>query len=159
MFKTKINLLIFIFLSSAFALIFAYISQYIFNFKPCILCLYQRAPFFIILLVSFLAFFFKNNKIRKSVIISCLLLLLANSVIALYQSGVEKKIFKAPVSCSSQNLEEIDNIDKLRIALTKEKLTSCDKPEFFFLGLTMANWNVFYCALLAIIIWRNRKVN
>jgi disulfide bond formation protein DsbB len=157
MFKTKQNILIFTFLASAFALAFAYISQYVFDFKPCVLCLYQRAPFFIILLISLLALFFKNNKIKQAVIVSCSLLLLANAAIALYQSGIEKKIFKTPVSCSSQNLEEIDNVDKLRIALTEEKLTACDKPEFFFLGLTMANWNIFYCALLAIIIWKNRK--
>ncbi|MFZ9470707.1 MAG: disulfide bond formation protein B, partial [Rickettsiales bacterium] len=49
-FKNAIFLYLFLSAFSSFlALLLAYISEFVFNFQPCILCYYQRKPYFAIL--------------------------------------------------------------------------------------------------------------
>ena len=139
--------LILIFTAAIFALIFAYVSQYVFDYQPCILCIYQRVPFFIIIIVS--AIGVVSKKFNKSILICCIFLLLINLGIAIYHVGVEQKIFAGPSVCSSNNLDDFDNIEDLRQAITKTKAVRCDEPQFFLFSLSMAAWNVLYCGALA----------
>ena len=48
---SKKNLLIAVFLISSIALISAYFIEYILGHQPCILCLYERIPFFLAILI------------------------------------------------------------------------------------------------------------
>ena len=136
--------------SSFVALISAYISQYIFGFEPCVLCYHQRKPFFIIIAIAL--FFLLIKKYQKIGAILCALTFFINAGIAFYHSGVEMKIFAGPDSCSSSNFDNIDNIEQLREALFKAKAIRCDEPQFYFLNLTMANWNFIYCLGLVLFL-------
>jgi len=156
------NLLILLGLSSFFALLGAYIAQFGFNLQPCILCLYQRKPFFAIIAVTLLAIFiFKNAKYQKLALFTCLAILLGNIIIAGYHVGVEQKIFKGPSSCSaSQDLNEITNIEDLEKALSKASTVKCSEPAFVFLRISMAGWNLIYCVglfILCSIASRNKR--
>jgi len=144
------NLLTLIALACAAALGIAYIAQYVFNYQPCILCLYQRIPFFAIIAISIFALFFKNKKLRQAALYLSLILLLATSAIAFYQVGVEQKIFHGPDKCSAANLEGISDIEELKQALLATKAVRCDEPSLFFLSLSMAAWNFIYCIALFI---------
>ena len=135
------------------ALISAYISQYIFGFEPCVLCYHQRKPFFIIIVIAlFFLLIKKLIKYQKIGAILCALTFFINAGIAFYHSGVEMKIFAGPDSCSSSNFDNIDNIEQLREALFKTKAIRCDEPQFYFLNLTMANWNFIYCLGLVLFL-------
>lgn len=153
------HLLVFLLLASAFALTSAYISQFVFGHQPCILCLYQRWPFFaVIALTSFSLIFFYSKKFQKTVIFLCLALLLINSAIAFYHSGVEQKIFNFG-TCSSNVLENAQTIEELEKALLATKAVRCDAPSFLFLGLSMASWNFIYClTLFALVVLVMRKL-
>lgn len=154
------NYLFLVFFASLFALISAYISQYIFGFEPCILCYHQRKSFFIIIIISlFFLLIKKLKKYQKIGVILCALVFLINAGIAFYHSGVELKIFAGPDSCSSSNFDNIDNIEQLRIAMLATKAIRCDEPQFYFLNLTMANWNFIYCIFLLIVLifYKNKK--
>ena len=142
--------LILLALASASALTLAYISQFVFEYQPCILCLYQRKPFFAIIAASVLCLiFFKSEKSKKITFLCCVGFLLINCAISFYHVGVEKKIFQGPTTCTSTNLEEINNLEDLKIAMMKTKAIRCDEPSFVFLGLSMAAWNFLYCSFLA----------
>ncbi len=149
--KIPLNwILLFLFFSAGFALIFAYISQYIFDYQPCILCLYQRKPFFVALALSLMSIaFFKDKKSQIAVIYLCLFVLAINSLIASYHVAVEQKLFKGPSTCSaSSNLNEIEDLQELEVALLSAKSVKCSEPQFFLLGLSMAAWNIIYCLFL-----------
>ncbi len=149
---TTKKLLIFLLTASIFALTFAYISQFVFGFQPCILCLHQRKPFFgIIALTTLALIFFKKENLQKIAFFFCIIFLLINSGIATYHVGVEQKIFHGPTVCSSQNLDEIQNLAELEKALLATKAVRCDEPEFFFLKLSMAAWNLIFCTALAVL--------
>ena len=147
------NYLFLAFLASIVALISAYISQYIFGFEPCVLCYHQRKPFFVIIIISlFFLLIKKLKKYQKIGAILCALAFLINAGIAFYHSGVELKIFAGPDSCSSSNFDNIDNIEQLRVAMLATKAIRCDEPQFYFLNLTMANWNFIYCIGLVLFL-------
>lgn len=153
------NLLIFLGLSSFFALLGAYIAEFGFNLQPCILCLYQRKPFFAIIAITILALsIFKTKNYQKLAFFSCGALLFINIVIASYHVGVEQKIFKGPTTCSSsKDLSEITDLKELENALSKASTVKCSEPAFTFLKISMAGWNVVYCLMLLIIVILGHK--
>ncbi len=147
----KKPVLILLTLASIFGLTFAYISQYAFGHEPCILCLYQRKPFFGIIAASLLCLtFFRSAKSQKITFFFCIALLAINCAIAFYHIGVEQKIFAGPTTCSSDNLNEITDLATLEAALAKTKAVRCDQPTFFLLGFLMAVWNFVFCLSLII---------
>jgi disulfide bond formation protein DsbB len=156
------KLLIILGLASISALLGAYIAEFVFNLQPCILCLYQRKPFFAIIALTILAIFiFKNEKYHKLAFFACLLALSINIIIASYHVGVEQKIFQGPTSCStSQNLNDITDLVELEKALKAANTVKCSEPAFTFLTISMAGWNVVYCLMLLIvaIIGRQKPV-
>jgi len=143
------NLLIFLSLAASLALILAYVAQYIFDYQPCILCFYQRKPFFAVIAFSLVGLVFsKSQKLQKIAVFLCAISLLINCAIAFYHVGVEQKFFKGPSTCSSENLEKITNLEDLKNAFAKTKAIRCDEPSFVFLKLSMAAWNFIYCLFL-----------
>lgn len=158
MLNSSKRILIFLLLSSILALSLAYLSQ-TFGYQPCILCFYQRKPFFVVIAVAILTLlFFKNFRAQKIAVLLCVILLTINAGIALYHVGVEQKIFRGPSTCSSQELNEINDLEKLKTALLSTKAIRCDEPQFFFLGLSMAAWNFIYCTTLVFIILLNNRL-
>lgn len=150
--KFSLNqILFFLLLAAISALTSAYISQFYFGHQPCILCLYQRQPFFGIIAITILALiFFRSEKFQKIAFFLCLIFLFINAAIAFYHSGVEQKIFKDFVACSAENLESAQTIEELEKALLATKAIRCDQPSFVFLGLSMASWNFIYCLFLLV---------
>lgn len=143
------KILAFLLVASLIALVSAYISEFFFNLQPCILCLYQRYVFFALIGIAALALLLRKEKFIRLSFFLCLAALLLNTTIASYQVGVEQKIFRGPDSCASNpSLNEITDIEELRESLMNTKAVRCDEPQFFFMGLSMAAWNVLYCLLL-----------
>lgn len=150
MFNKKIDdisKIFYLFFGAAFfALSLAYISEFVFGFKPCILCLYQRKLFFILAAFSLVgAFLVKNKKWHKVILLISFLVLFLNIALAFYHSGVEMKFFKGLGECTSDFAKKIYNsIEELEKDLLSEEIVRCDKPAFFILGLSMASWNFIY---------------
>lgn len=140
------QILFFLILASVFALLLAYISQYFFGLQPCNLCLYERKPFFAVIAICLLILvFFREKKAKKFAIFLSMFFLLINAAIAIYHTGIEQKIFKLSESCNSTIPENYNSIEELKQLLANAPLARCDEPQFFFLGLSMASWNIFYC--------------
>jgi len=149
------NPLAFFLLAATLALAIAYISQYFFGLQPCQLCLWQRKPFFAIIIVAglFLAIP-KLKKYQNWGVRIAVLLLLVNSALAFYHNGVEKKWFHGLDSCAT-SFKDPSSLEELKLALETTKAVRCDVPQFVFLGISMAGWNVLYC--LGLISFASRK--
>ncbi len=143
------HILVFLLLASVLALAGAYIAQYVFDMQPCQLCFWQRKPFFAIIILAILFLTIGQLKnYQKLAIQIAILLLLINAAIAFYHTGVEQKWFEGLDSCSIPEIQ-ISNVKDLRLALEKTRAVRCDQPQFIFLYLSMAGWNVLYCLLAA----------
>jgi disulfide bond formation protein DsbB len=146
---SKLNIqILFLFLSSLMALTFAYMSEYFLKLAPCILCLYQRIPYFIALITSFAVLYLKKIKTYK-VLFFFLLLFLIESSMALFHVAIEHGWVHETSSCSSNLDLENKSIEEARRSIL-ESTTSCSKPSILVFNYSMAELNLLYSTLITI---------
>ena len=136
-FLSKKNFYLFILSYSLFAILFALYIEYILNYNPCKLCLYQRIPYIIAIFVSFIGYnYFKNNKI----LIFIAIIFLISALISGYHYGIENNIFKEFSGCTTKSLDIVNKSEILKSL--NNNLTSCKDVNFKFLGMSLAGINL-----------------
>ena len=85
--KILISILIFI----SLILASAFIIQYGLDHKPCKLCLYERIPYFLSILLIMKFFLIKSYEKITLLILS--LVFIASSILAFYHFGIEQGFF------------------------------------------------------------------
>ena len=120
------------------------------GWAPCAMCLWQRWPHAAALLLGIIGFVLPI----KLVALAGAMAAAATAGIGAYHSGVELKWWDGPASCSSggQSLFDLDAGSLVPGAADIPDLVLCDTLTPFFLGLTMANWNVI-ASLGLVILW------
>lgn len=135
---------------SAAALGMAYTAQFGFGLHPCILCLYQRVPFWAIIALGALGAAW--NKYPRAFLGMIAALFAANTLIAFYHTGVEQKWWRSFLEgCSTPDLG--GSIEDLMARIEAAPVTACDSIPWVdpVLGLSMAGWNVIFCGVLAVL--------
>jgi disulfide bond formation protein DsbB len=134
---------------SVIALVSALIAQYVFDMPPCILCLYQRAPYVLAIMAGMagLAFAWQRPHISALMVGFCAALFLVNSVIAFYHTGVELHWWQSAFEACAANIDLSAAPNLLERIQTQAKAVPCNvipwqDPIF---GLSMANYNVIMC--------------
>ena len=158
--KRNINITLISILSLLILSIFsAYIIEYGLGHKPCKLCLYQRYPYFlsVILILSIL---FLKKYVKLSLIILALISLIG-SIVAFYHFGIEQGFFDESLVCEAKNLDP--NLSKGDI-LKKlaESNISCKNVTFRVFGLSLATINTIFSFVLFGIflkLFKNYEVN
>jgi len=138
----------------------AYISQYGFGLKPCILCLYQRVPYAVNIALGVLAFLasFRYPRLTKLLIALAASSFLVGAAIAGFHVGVEQNWWKGLPSCGGDIVPQHVSIEELRNAMEHQAIVRCDQPAFVFLGISMAGYNfLISLALVGGVIYLLRK--
>jgi disulfide bond formation protein DsbB len=156
-FEKKILFLILI--TSSIILLTAIIIGQLMNAPPCELCIYQRIPYFIIIILVLINFNRNFNLILniKTICFISSLLFLSSSTIAIYHVGVEKGFFQtscAPNQPQSFSLEEIQK------AIHSPITPSCNNIPIELFGISMAGYNFIaslFCA--CILLWISSNNN
>jgi len=135
---------------SATALIMALISQYVFDMHPCYLCLWQRVPYAVIILLSI--FGVLGSKIlgqgyAVSHIILCAIAFFINAGIASYHVGVEQDWWGS--SCALPDLSNLSP-EEMMTMIKSAPNVSCADIQFELFGVSMAGYNILLCAGLGI---------
>jgi len=142
--KIFLYLLIYSFLSLSFALFL----EYVLNYKPCQLCLYQRIPYLLILIFSFVGFFFPKNLYWLYTI---MIFFISSTIISGYHSGIEFGLLNESSSCAS-NL--IENLDKTKLLESlNNSMPNCKDIEFKLFGLSLATINFLISFALSFSIY------
>jgi disulfide bond formation protein DsbB len=163
-FEDHRHLALFLTLVSAGTLVFVYITQYVFHHEPCILCRYQRGPYFAALGFGLLAAVVAKRK--PDIGFGLLLLAGAGFLVGLgisgYHIGVEQHWWLGPKACGGA-LPENATLEQLREYLTNRKIVDCGVPSWKFLGLTMTNYNFMMSLGLSVftfvMAFKGRKKN
>ena len=142
----KLLFAILIFLS--FVLLAALIIEYGLNHQPCKLCVYERIPYYLSILLIVKLLFIKGYE--KMTLLTLSLIFIVSSILAFYHFGIEQGFFKESLSCATKNLSD---------ALTKEELLkqlnqniiSCKDVSFRIFGLSLAAINTIFSILLSVI--------
>ena len=137
---------------SAAALGMALIAQYVFGLAPCNLCVIQRYPYGIVIALGLIgAVLVGRSQIGVNICLGLSALAMAfNSVVAFYHTGVELKWWRSVLEAC--NVPELDPNDILG-SIEAAPVVRCDEIPWAdpILGLSMANYNIAFCAALAVI--------
>ncbi len=144
--KTILNIILLI---SIFALLFAYFVEYILNHQPCNLCLIERIPYFLSIIVIVLIFLFK--KYEKVYLILLSLIFISATIISFYHFGIEQGFFKESLVCNVADQNSNLTAENLLKELQKNKI-SCKNVTFRILGLSLATINTIISFVLSIIV-------
>jgi len=140
---------LFIFISSI--LIITFIIEYKLNHQPCKLCIYQRIPYFVALLLILKIFYTKGYEKNTLLILS--LIFVFNAVLAFYHLGIEQGFFEESLVCTSDSLLETLSKEELLKQL-KQKTISCKDVSFTLFGLSLAAINTIFSICLSFIFIR-----
>jgi len=147
--QLKISQLILIF--SILAICFAFFLQYFLGHQPCKLCIYQRIPYYIVVLVSVLYLVFKKYfKIYYSLLI---FLLLSEFFISNYHTLSTFGILNYS-GCESATLPK--DITKLKDALMSDSLVvNCSNANLKFFGVPLSVYNSLFSFVFLLLITIN----
>ena len=151
--------LIIIFAVISLASISALIIQYWLGHEPCKLCLYERVPYFLSILLLIKIFFFK--KYAKITLLILSLIFIGSTALAFYHFGIEQGFFNESLACSAPDLSKTLSKEQL-MELLKQNSVSCKDVSFKILGLSLAAINTIFSLVLSVIfikLFRNYGKN
>ena len=144
---SKKNLFTGIFLISFIALTSAYFIEYILGHQPCNLCVYERIPYFLAMLIVLINY--KFNKLEKYLILSLAIIFLIATILSLYHLGIEQGFIQESLLCDLEKGANIVDKDEILKQL-QQKSISCKDVTFKIFGLSLTNYNIIISLLLTI---------
>ncbi|MBD1149009.1 disulfide bond formation protein B [Pelagibacterales bacterium SAG-MED30] len=150
MFNLKIeSYLKLIFLVSLVSIISAYFIEHILGHQPCNLCLIQRIPYGLSIILIILNYFLEKNE--KFIILLLIIIFAFSLIISIYHFGIEQGFFEESAVCGIKNSAEIISKDELLKQL-QEKNISCKDVTFRIFGLSLTSINILISFLLTILL-------
>ena len=155
---SKKNLFTGIFLISFIALVSAYFIEYILGHQPCNLCVYERIPYFLAILIVLINY--KYNKLEKYLILSLAIIFLIATILSLYHLGIEQGFIKESLLCNLEKGANIIDKDEILKQL-QQKSISCKDVTFKIFGLSLTSYNIIVSLLIFVystnIYFKNEK--
>ena len=129
-----------ILLYSICTLLIVFIAELVYGLEPCILCKYQRIPYFSIILFSSLALHIKlADQTRTLKIIS--VIFIASATLAFYHNGIEQQWWDAATSCGDTN-QFPSSFSNFQSQLMSKMPKRCDVIDWTLFGLSMTVYNM-----------------
>jgi disulfide bond formation protein DsbB len=142
------NLLIkLIFLISIVALASAFFIEYKLGHQPCNLCILERIPYLLAILLILLNY--KFNHLEKYFLILLTIVFFIATILSLYHLGIEQGFIQESMVCdlkSGSNLLSKEDILKQ----LQEKNVSCKDVTFKIFGLSLTTYNILISLLITI---------
>ena len=139
----------FLIVISLVAISSALIAEYMFNFQPCDLCLKQRHPYYLIIVVVLLIFVMPN--FYKLAMYSLVQIATIYGIFySVWHVGVENKLLKGPAGCST-GLDKFSNTADLKQQILSKQVISCDEVIWSFFGISAASINTIVLMFIFVI--------
>tara|TARA_Y100000590_G_scaffold16131_1_gene19501 strand:- start:11 stop:496 length:486 start_codon:yes stop_codon:yes gene_type:complete len=132
----------------SFILISAFIIEHKLGHQPCKLCLYERIPYFLSVLLIIKIFFIRIYERETLLILS--LAFITSACLAFYHFGIEQGFFKESLACAVGNLSENITKEELLEQLS-QNIISCKDVSFRIFGLSLAAINTIFSLILSVI--------
>ena len=146
--KTNNIFLIVILTITSLAIISALIIQHWFGHEPCKLCLYERIPYFLSILLIIKILFIK--KYEKITLLILFLVFFSSFALAFYHFGIEQSFFDESLACATGDLSKTLSKEQLLEQLNQNNI-SCKDVNFKMAGLSLAAINTIFSLVLSVI--------
>lgn len=138
---------------SSIAILTALGFQHLGGLNPCELCLWQRIPHGVIIVLALGALlWFRGRRERTLIVILVAIAFAFSAVIALYHVGIEQGWIQDSALCvGPSGLNQAQTTDELRKLLMASPQVRCDEISWTLFGLSIAAWNALTSVLLGIL--------
>ena len=141
-----------IFFISLISLISAFYIEYVLGHQPCNLCLIQRVPYGLCIILLVLNYF--HRKDEKFIILLLTLIFSFSFLVSFYHFGIEQGFFNESAVCTMKNISDIISKEELLKQL-QLKTISCKDVTFRLFGFSLTTFNmitslIFFTLLLKI---------
>ena len=145
-FPNRKNFYVIVFIISMVSIISALYIEYILQYEPCKLCIYQRFPYIAALFISFIGFYYTTN---DKILIILIMIFALSAIISGYHFGIENNLFDELSTCINNSLD-ISNKSKLLESLNQSMPVNCKDATFKILGVSLAAINTILSVLIVI---------
>ena len=142
------NLLIkLIFLISIVALASAFFIEYKLGHQPCNLCILERIPYLIAIILILLNY--KFNHFEKYFLIMLTIVFFIATFLSLYHLGIEQGFIQESMVCDLKSGSNVLSKEDILKQL-QEKSVSCKDVTFKIFGLSLTTYNILISLLITI---------
>ncbi len=126
--------------------------EHVVGLQPCLLCLYQRWPYYAAIPLALLIAVFASEPGPARAGLGLIgAIFLAGTGLALYHVGVEMGYFPGPSGCGGDAAPMASDMDDFMRQLETARVVDCSQPAWMFLGISMAGWNAVISFAITII--------
>jgi disulfide bond formation protein DsbB len=132
---------IFVLATSTAVLGGALLSQYLGGLAACELCLLQRWPWGVAIVISLTATMVGGRPALPWVALVLAAVFAVGSALAFYHVGVEQHWFPGPSACTGA-ATAADTVEALKAHILGQIPVRCDEPAWSLWGISLAGWNL-----------------
>ena len=127
----------------------AFYIEYILGYQPCNLCLIQRIPYGLSIILIIVNYFLKKDK--KFIILLLTLIFSFSFLISFYHFGIEQGFFEESAICGLNNAAEIISKEEILKQL-QTKTVNCKDVTFRIFGFSLTTFNMFFSLILIFLL-------
>ena len=138
-----------IFFFSLISILSALFIEYILGHQPCSLCLIQRIPYVLSIILITLNYFLKIDE--KFTIMLLILIFSFSFIISFYHFGIEQGFFEESSVCGLKNANDIISKDEILEQL-QAKTLNCKDVTFRIFGFSLTTLNILFSLILVFLL-------
>ena len=139
-----LNLILFV---SFVALISAFFIEYVLGHQPCNLCILERIPYVVAIVIILLNY--KFSQFEKIFLILLVIVFLTATILSVYHFGIEQGFIEESLVCDLKNGSEATSKEEILKQLQEQKV-SCKDVTFKIFGLSLTTYNIVISILITI---------
>jgi disulfide bond formation protein DsbB len=139
-----LNLILFF---SFVALISAFFIEYVLGHQPCNLCILERIPYVVAIVIILLNY--KFLQFEKLFLVLLIIVFLTATILSLYHFGIEQGFIEESLVCDLKNGSGITSKEEILKQLQEQKV-SCKDVTFKIFGLSLTTYNIVISILITI---------
>jgi len=146
MYRLKIESYIkIIFIICLVSIISAYFIEYVLGHQPCNLCLIERIPYGLGIILIISNYILKKNE--KIIILLLIIVFVFSLIISFYHFGIEQGFFEESAACGLKNTSNIISKEELLKQL-QTKNVSCKDVTFRVFGFSLTAFNMLISLII-----------
>ena len=139
-----LNLILFI---SFVALMSAFFIEYVLGHQPCNLCILERIPYVVAIVIILLNY--KFSQFEKIFLVLLVIVFLTATILSVYHFGIEQGFIEESLVCDLKNGSEATSKEEILKQLQEQKV-SCKDVTFKIFGLSLTTYNIVISILITI---------
>ena len=132
---------------SVIALASAFFIEYVLGHQPCNLCILERIPYFLTIIIIILNY--KFTHLEKYFMLLLILIFLTSAILSLYHLGIEQGFIKESLVCDIKNGSNLLSKEDILKQL-QQKIVSCQDVTFKIFGLSLTSYNILISLVISI---------